>query len=72
MYEELAPMVRANLYERGRDAAGDKAIDLFPQLDGFVSTANPGDSQSAFKYLESLLGPKSAEADLSGKITGKT
>lgn len=64
LYEELAPMVRANLYERGKDAAGDRAIDLFGALDGFVSERHDGDSKAAYVRLAELLsaGLKAAEA----------
>ena len=64
LYEELAPMVRANLYERGKDAAGDRAIDLFGSLDGFVSERHDGDSKAAYVRLAELLsaGLEAAEA----------
>ncbi len=55
LYEEIAPMLRANLYERGRDATGDRAIDLFPHLDGFVSARHAGGVEQAFAHLEGLL-----------------
>lgn len=55
LYEELAPMVRANLYERGKDMAGDRAIDLFQSLDGFVSERHEGDTQAAYVRLAELL-----------------
>ena len=48
-------MVRANLYARGKDMAGDRAIDLFPSLDGFVSERHEGDTQAAYVRLAELL-----------------
>ena len=48
-------MVRANLYERGKDAAGDRAIDLFRALDGFISERHEGDTQAAYQRLATLL-----------------
>ncbi|WP_084420353.1 FliI/YscN family ATPase [Henriciella litoralis] len=60
LYEELAPMLRANLYERGIDKAGDFAIDRFPELDAFVSQSNEGDIASAFEQLQSVLAPETA------------
>ena len=57
LYEEIAPMLRANLYERGHDAEGDRAIDLFPHLDAFVAGPNPGGIPQAFGHLDSLLHP---------------
>lgn len=63
LYEELAPMVRANLYERGRDRAGDRAIDLFRTLDHFISTPNKGSTVDAYAHLEELLHGGAATAD---------
>ena len=74
LYEEIAPMLRANLYERGHDAQGDRAIDLFPHLDGFVSLKNDGDIPLAFDLMKSLLNagkPEQAPAPSgSGSETG--
>ena len=56
LFEEIAPMLRANLYEKGHDAAGDRAIRLYPDLDAFVSEKNPADIPDAFLRLSSLLG----------------
>lgn len=55
LYEEVAPMIRANLYEKGHDAEGDRAIELYPRLDRFVSETNAGDIKDAFAHLSSLL-----------------
>ncbi|WP_300394410.1 FliI/YscN family ATPase [Henriciella sp.] len=55
LYEEIAPMLRANLYERGHDPQGDRSIDLFPHLDGFVSLKNEHGIPIAFDLLKSLL-----------------
>ena len=55
LYEELAPMLRANLYEHGHDADGDRAIELFPHLDGFVSLKSPDGIQEAFGVMKGLL-----------------
>lgn len=57
LYEEIAPMLRANLYERGHDIAGDRAIALWPHLDTFVSTPNPAKIPQAFEALRGLLNP---------------
>ena len=66
LYEEIAPMLRANLYERGHDAQGDRAIDLFPHLDGFVSLKNDGDIPLAFDLMKSLLNAGKPEPAPSG------
>ena len=56
VYEEIVPMLRANLYEHGHNADGDRAIELYPQLDGFVSLKNPDGIQGAFEVMKGLLG----------------
>ena len=59
LYEELEPMLRANLYEFGKDADGDNAIALFPALDAFMGTKSPDGTSAAFGKLETILGPDS-------------
>lgn len=60
LYEELEPMLRANLYEFGKDTEGDNAIALFAALDRFMGTKNPDGIDAAFRKLESILGPESS------------
>lgn len=60
LYEELAPMLRANLYERGHDSEGDRAIERYPYLDSFVSLTHEGRIEDAFAMLQGLLHPKPA------------
>nr|WP_321360603.1 FliI/YscN family ATPase [uncultured Hyphomonas sp.] len=55
LYEELEPMLRANLYEFGKDADGDKSIALFPTLDAFMGTKSPDGIAAAFGTLQSIL-----------------
>ncbi len=55
-HHEIAPMVRAGLYERGRDVDGDRALDLFHALDGFVGMPNKGTVNDAFAHLKGLMG----------------
>ena len=59
LYEELEPMLRANLYEFGKDADGDNAIALFPALDAFMGTKSPDETSAAFEKLQTILGPDS-------------
>jgi flagellum-specific ATP synthase len=56
LYEELSPMLRANLYEFGKDPEGDNAIALFPQLDQFMATRSEEGIVPAFAHLNGLLG----------------
>ncbi|MGH1422094.1 MAG: FliI/YscN family ATPase [Hyphomonas sp.] len=55
LYEEVAPMLRADLYEYGKDAATDRAIALYPALDEFVGSPNPGTIEEAFYELRKIL-----------------
>lgn len=55
LYDEVAPMLRASLFEFGRDQEADRAITLYPRLDGFVSQRNPQDIGHAFSTLSDIL-----------------
>ncbi|MGB3626156.1 MAG: FliI/YscN family ATPase [Henriciella sp.] len=63
LYEEVAPMIRANLYEKGHDAEGDKAIALYPMLDRFVSETNEAGIKEAFAHLQALLTAKDEKTE---------
>lgn len=54
-YEEVAPMLRANLYEFGRDLETDRAIRLFSQLDSFAGQLNLGNCEQAYEALHDIL-----------------
>lgn len=54
-YEEILPMLRADLYQSGKDPVTDRAITLFSELDGFVGSANPEDIQAAFGQMQAML-----------------
>ena len=54
-YDDLLPMLRANLYQRGTDHMGDRAIDLFPALDRFITEMNERSPKEAFDKLNSIL-----------------
>jgi flagellum-specific ATP synthase len=56
LYEEVAPMLRANLYEFGKDLSGDRAIALFPALDNFVSARKHEGIEASFNTLREILG----------------
>ena len=55
-YEEIAPMVRAGLYEFGKDPNADAAYTLFPELDRYLTEQSDG-IEIAFDYLNGLLEP---------------
>lgn len=55
LYEDVMPMLRANLFEFGKDLEADRAIRQFPQLDQFVSERNRSGTADAFERLSVLL-----------------
>ncbi len=55
LYEEIAPMLRANLYEFGKDAEADRAIALYSLLDNFAATPNDQGIEAAFERLREIL-----------------
>ncbi|MCA8901807.1 MAG: FliI/YscN family ATPase [Hyphomonas sp.] len=55
LYEELAPMIRANLYVPGKDPEPDRAVALFGALDRFAETGNRDGIDLAFETLRTIL-----------------
>ena len=55
-YDEIAPMVRAGLYEFGKDPSADIAYSLFPELDRYLTEHSDG-IDLAYDYLDGLLAP---------------
>lgn len=55
LYEEIAPMLRANLYEFGKDAEADRAIALYSLLDRYAGTPNDLGIEAAFDRLRDIL-----------------
>ena len=55
-YEEIAPMVRAGLFEFGTDPQADMAHALHQSLDQFLTEPSNGIEMS-FDYLKDLLAP---------------
>jgi flagellum-specific ATP synthase len=55
-YDEIAPMVRAGLYEFGKDQAADVAYTLHPNLDQYLTESSDG-IETAFDYLKGLMLP---------------
>ena len=54
-YEDVLPMLRANLYQAGTDPVTDRAVALHSELDGFVSMMNDAGPQAAFEVLRAYL-----------------
>jgi flagellum-specific ATP synthase len=55
LYEEIAPMLRANLYEFGKDAEADRAIALYSLLDRYAGAPNGLGIEAAFDRLREIL-----------------
>ncbi len=55
LYDEVAPMLRADLYEFGKDAETDRAILLYPALDAFAGSQSEENIEAAFDTLRSIL-----------------
>ena len=55
-YDEIAPMVRAGLFEFGKDPHADLAYSLYPSLDKFLTEPSNG-IETAFEYLQNLMQP---------------
>jgi flagellum-specific ATP synthase len=61
-YDEIAPMVRAGLFEFGKDPHADLAYSLYPSLDKFLTEPSNG-IETAFEYLQSLMQPALSTAE---------
>lgn len=53
--EEVAPMLRAGLYEFGRDLETDRALAIYPALDSFLSRKNLDSCEVSFQELQDIL-----------------
>jgi flagellum-specific ATP synthase len=63
LYEEVSPMLRANLYEFGRDTDCDRAIALYPALDNFVAARKPEGINASFDELRRILSENAPQAE---------
>ena len=54
-YEDVLPMLRANLYQSGSDPVTDRAIALHTELDGFVAMTNEAGPDAAYEVLRAYL-----------------
>ncbi|KIN74548.1 FliI/YscN family ATPase [Sulfitobacter guttiformis] len=55
VYDSNAMMIRAGLYTQGTDPEVDKAIQLHPEIELFLSKEEPEDAQRSFSQLELIL-----------------
>lgn len=70
-YEDSETIVRAGLYAHGADAQIDRALEVWPKLDGFISERSPS-AQESYKRLHAALhaGAKKPAAPLSANALG--
>lgn len=63
-YEDAAPMIQAGLYAPGADPLLDRAVELWPALDGFVGSKSPDRSdRENFAALAGILGIEMVDED---------
>ncbi len=55
IYEQNVMMIRSGLYAQGSDADIDIAVQLWPELDGFLSKTETMGLENSFKQLELLM-----------------
>lgn len=54
-YEDSETIVRAGLYAHGADAQIDRALEIWPKLDGFISEKPQGGVQASFQRLTNIV-----------------
>ena len=70
--EDASPMLRAGLYEFGRDAETDRALTLYPALDTFVTKRNNANCILSFEDLKLLLHAEPSNAAIPGQLQSET
>lgn len=58
IYEDARSLIQAGLYVAGADLALDKAVQIYPELDGFVGTIGLGNAANAFQQLNVFVNPE--------------
>lgn len=56
-YDRAEMMIQAGLYAAGSDPVTDRAIQLWPALDGFLAEDSPGGIAESFRRLATCLNP---------------
>lgn len=70
-YEDSETIVRAGLYAHGADAQIDRALEIWPKLDAFISeTSAEGISASFEKLNRAIHGPRRAASSASANALG--
>jgi flagellum-specific ATP synthase len=54
-WDRAEMMVQAGLYQTGADAEVDRAVSLFPRLDGFLAEPAEGGIDGSFARLAAIL-----------------
>lgn len=59
-YDQTALMIQSGLYVQGSDPGLDRAVRLWPALDGFLAQAEDGDVSDSFDRLRAILADAAA------------
>lgn len=57
VYDRSELMVQSGLYTSGGNPQLDRAVSLWPKLDGFLAEKEPGTTEDSFNRLRELLNP---------------
>ncbi|MEO1136894.1 MAG: flagellum-specific ATP synthase FliI, partial [Pseudomonadota bacterium] len=60
-YEDSETIVRAGLYAHGADAQIDRALEIWPLLDQFISDKTPDGVENSFERLGAIVHANSAK-----------
>ncbi len=63
-YEEAEAIIQAGLYVKGSDPNLDIAVDLYPQIDGFIGLTETNGLEESFTALKDALGIPQGVNDL--------
>ena len=56
-YEDSETIVRAGLYAHGADAQIDRALEIWPKLDRFISDKTENGVEDSFTRLNAIVHP---------------
>ncbi|WP_428408202.1 FliI/YscN family ATPase [Hyphococcus sp.] len=64
-YEDSETIVRAGLYAHGADAQIDRALEIWPKLDQFISDKTQNGVEDSFKRLQAIVQPSAKKHGMS-------
>lgn len=63
-YEDSETIVRAGLYAHGADAQIDRALDIWPKLDQFISDKTDAGVEDSYKRLNAIVHPNAKKSGM--------